>query len=318
MYKKIIFFILFLSPLLSYSQKINRIKNGNQHGKWITYHDSAKTHIDAIGRYKKGFQKGVWKFYTEQGSLDKKEIHRFGKIKITSYFPNGKIKKQGKAKIVIEGKYIHFFYYGDWYVYDSTGTLLKKQFYKEGTRISEINYSTSPTINDSLVEVLKNMNQDIFKYHDTVRLAESSFGKNSTQYQRAKSLNALHTSKLLEDLNKIIIQYGYPGKTLVGTEYAIAFSIISSANIEYKEKHYNTIIDAANKGELEWKDVAFFVDKVKVAKKKKQVYGTQYKINEAQSKMLHYPIEDIDKLNERRKQVGLNEINVTELSFVEY
>ena len=141
--------------------------------------------------------------------------------------------------------------------------------------------------------------------------------KNYTQFQRAKSLNALHTSKLLEELNQIIVQFGYPGKTLVGAEYAIAFSIISSANIVYKEKHYNTIIDEANKGELEWKDVAYFVDKVKVAKKEKQVYGTQYKMNESLKKIVHYPIEDIDKLNERRKQVGLNEMDITELIFVE-
>ncbi len=317
MYRKILFLLLFFPPLLSYSQKTNRFKNKNQHGKWITYHDSAKTSVDAIGRYKKGYQKGVWKYYSEQGFLDKKEIHRFGKIKISYYFPSGKIKKQGKAKIVVEEKIIHFFFYGDWYVYDSIGTLLKKQFYKEGTRISEINYSTSPTINDSLVEVLKNMNQDVYKYHDSVKLAESTFGKNSTQFQRAKSLNALHTSKLLEELNQIIVQFGYPGKTLVGAEYAIAFSIISSANIVYKEKHYNTIIDEANKGELEWKDVAYFVDKVKVAKKEKQVYGTQYKMNESLKKIVHYPIEDIDKLNERRKQVGLNEMDITELIFVE-
>ena len=88
-------------------------------------------------------------------------------------------------------------------------------------------------------------------------------------------------------------------------------------NIVYKEKHYNTIIDEANKGELEWKDVAYFVDKVKVAKKEKQVYGTQYKMNESLKKIVHYPIEDIDKLNERRKQVGLNEMDITELIFVE-
>ena len=165
---------------------------------------------------------------------------------------------------------------------------------------------------------LKDINQNIYKYHDSVRLAESTFGKNSQQYQRAVSLNALHTSTLLEYLNMIIAKYGYPGKTLVGKDYAIAFFIISSANIEYKERYYNLIIEAANKGELDWTDVAFFVDKVKVAKKEKQVYGTQYEIDKKLLKFLFYPIEEPSKLNERRKKVGLEEMNVTEMEFVEY
>ena len=128
----------------------------------------------------------------------------------------------------------------------------------------------------------------------------------------------MHTSKLLDEISNIILKYGYPGKTLAGKDYAIVFSIISLSNKTYKEKHYDVIIDAANKGELDWIDVAFFVDKVKVAKKEKQVYGTQYKIDETLKKIFHYPIEDPDKLNERRKQVGLDEMDITELEFVNY
>jgi ribosomal 50S subunit-associated protein YjgA (DUF615 family) len=55
-----------------------------------------------------------------------------------------------------------------------------------------------------------------------------------------------------------------------------------------------------------------------VTQKEKQIYGTQYKIEQTQTKILYYPIEDLDKLNERRKKAGLEEMNVTKLSFVEY
>jgi len=318
MSKKILLLFLFILPLLSYSQKINRFKKKERHGKWIIYSDSTKTQIDNTGRYRKGIPKGTWKYYDKNGALNKKEKYRWSKIYTTFYHPNGKIKKQGNAKIVQEEKILHFFYYGDWLVYDSTGALVKKQVYEKGTKISEIDYNSKPGINDSLVAVLKKMNVEIYKYHDSVRLAETNFGKNSSQFQRAKSLNALYTSKILDELNNLISKFGYPGKTLVGNEYAIAFSIISSANLEYKEKHYNLIIAAADKGELDWSDVAFFVDKIKVAKKEKQVYGTQFKIDEAQRKFLYYPIEDPAKLNERRKKVGLHEMNVAELSFIEY
>jgi hypothetical protein len=119
-------------------------------------------------------------------------------------------------------------------------------------------------------------------------------------------------------LDTLILNYGYPGKTLAGKEYTIAFSIISAANLEYKEKYLKLITEAADKGELDWSDVAFFVDKIKVAKKEKQVYCTQYKFDEQQRKLLYYPVEDPDRLNERRKKAGLEEVDVAKLDFINY
>ena len=320
MFKKCFLFLLFILPFLSYSQKINRFKNKERHGKWIIFTDSTQKQIDNIGRYRKGIQKGTWKYYNEKGILVKQDKYRFRKISTSYYHPNGKIQKQGKAKIVQEEKTLHFFYYGDWLVYDTAGSLIKKQVYKRGIKISEVDYkiSAEKNINDSLVLVLRNINQTIYKYHDSVNLAEKVHGKTSFQYQRAVSLNALHTSKLLDEISNIITKHGYPGKTLVGSDYTIVFSIISLSNKAYKEKYYDIIVDAANKGELDWTDVAFFVEKVKVAKNEKQIYGTQYKLDTQQKKFLFYPIEELEKLNERRKKVGLDEMNVLELNFVEY
>ncbi len=53
---------------------------------------------------------------------------------------------------------------------------------------------------------------------------------------------------------------------------------------------------AADKGELDWMDVAFFVDKVMVAKKEKQVYGTQSKITK-NHEIIYYPILDKQQVN---------------------
>lgn len=60
---------------------------------------------------------------------------------------------------------------------------------------------------------------------------------------------------------------------------------------------------AANKEEISWKSLAFFIDKVKVAKGEKQVYGTQYYLRK--DEYITYPIEDMEHLNARRAGVGL-------------
>jgi hypothetical protein len=308
----IIVFAIFFFPFFSFSQhRINRYKHSKRHGTWIVYQDSTNTKVDNIGRYRKGIPKGTWKYYDSDGRLIKKEKNRFRKIYTTYYHQNGRIKKKGKAMIVIDDKLIHYFYYGNWFVYDSTGQLLKKQVYANGNKISELNYKTSSEsgINDSLTEVVKKLNTQLSLYLDSLQIAENKFGKNSEQYQRYVSLNNLNALKVLSDVDMIINKFGYPGKKLVGKEYAIVFSIISSAALKYKLKHYDDIIEAANQGELDWSDVAFFVDKVKVAQKQGQIYGTQYKI--IGNTLSYYPIADKENLNERRKKIGLDEATLS-------
>ena len=308
--------ICILLPLLSFSQHSNRYRHHQKQGKWISYHDSAL--IDNISYWRKGKPKGKWKFYDPEGHLIKTEKYRFRKISNIYYHPNGKVYKKGMSKQVLEDKYLHFYYYGEWLVYDSTGVLAAKQIFDKGTKISEERYDSKGSVNDSLVKVLRLIESDIFKYRDSISIAEREFGKGSKQYQRVLGLNNLHSSMYLSKLDSLILRYGYPGKTLTGNDYGIAFSLISAANLAYKEKYLGLITAAADKGELDWSDVAFFVDKVKVAKKEKQVYCTQYKFDEGSRKILYYPTEDIDKLNERRKKVGIGEMKTTDLNFLEY
>jgi hypothetical protein len=301
------FLLLLTFPLLCFPQKTNRYKHLERQGLWIVYHDSTNTRIDNIGKYRKGIPKGTWRYYDPEGHLIKKEKHRFRKIYNTQYHLNGKVQKKGKARIVITDNLIHYFYYDYWYEYDTTGLLLKKILYRDGFRISEIicKNGTEKNINDSLATVIQRMNVDIYKYSDSIILAKNKYGTDSREYQRYVSLSNLNALKVFDQIDQIILKYGYPGKTLVGKDYAIVFSIISSAGIKYKEKYYALIIDAADRQELDWTDVAYFVDKVKVAKKEKQVYGTQYRLGG--NRLLYYPIEDKASLNERRIKKGLEE-----------
>jgi hypothetical protein len=304
---------VFISFIGFSQNRINKFKHSQRQGRWIIYQDSTNTQIDNIGRYRKGIPKGTWKYYDVQGHLLKKEKYFFRKIYIKQFYANGKLYKKGKAKTVITEKLIHYFYYGHWYVYDSTGTLIKKQLYKDGNKISEYTFKTPQTagINDSLVSVILQMNAGIYKYSDSIISAEKKYGKNSKEYQRLISLSNLNAVKILNDIDKLILKFGYPGRTLVGKEYAVIFSIISTASLPYKEKYYNIIINAANAKELDWIDVAYFVDKIKVAKKEKQVYGTQYKI--ANNSVVYYPIDDKVNLNKRRIEAGLDEMDITKM-----
>jgi hypothetical protein len=245
--------------------------------------------------------------------LIKKEKHFLRKTNIEFYHPNGAIKKKGKAKTVVSKSLIHYYYFGKWYVFDEKGKQIKEQFYKQGIKASEKDLVNVPGLNDSLINVLRRMNSDFFIYSDSISLAENANGKTSKEYQRYVSLSNLNALRILEELDIIINKFGYPGRSLVGAEYAIAFSLISSSNLRFKEKYYDLIVNAADTNELDWSDVVFFVDKVKVARKKKQIYATQYKFNESGS-YIYYPVEDKKNLNERRKTKGLPELDLASLN----
>ncbi len=308
----LLLFLLLSSNALFAQHKTNHFKNKERQGLWITYHDSAKTKINDIGKYRNGYQKGIWKYYNEKGNLLKKDRYIFRTSFTKLYFTNGKLSSKGKTKLIVSDTLVHYFYYGKWLVYDSLGELVKKQRYETGKLISENYYKTTSTknFNDSLVIVLRSLDKQVYKYSDSVTTAEKNFGIKSEQYKHYLSLYKNNELKIQADVDKIIFNYGYPTKAMVGSDNTIPFSIISYSDISYKERYYNLIIDAADKGELEWGDVVFFVDKVKVAKKQPQIYGTQFKKSDHKQK--YYPIEDKANLNERRKKRKLWEMNIDE------
>jgi antitoxin component YwqK of YwqJK toxin-antitoxin module len=314
--KKIVILFLLLISSFGYSQKNNRYKHKERQGLWVTYTDSSNTQISDIGRYRKGIPKGVWKYYDNNKTLLKKESYRFKKTKISLYYPNGVIKKQGQAKIILEKKLLHFFYYGNWLLYDSTGTLTSKQVYKNGNKISEFFYNQQTGMNDSVVKALNEIDKEFYTYADSIQLEKNTFGENSFEYQRVVALNTLSKTKALKKLDVLLLKYGYLGKTLVGKDYNLAFSMISSSSDKYKEKHYNLIVNATNKGELDLSDVCFYIDKVKVARKVKQIYCTQYQYDSKTNTIFYFPVEDIEHLNERRKKAGLGEVEVSSLNFI--
>jgi len=104
---------------------------------------------------------------------------------------------------------------------------------------------------------------------------------------------------------------GYPGRSLVGQPLdQVAFLIIQhSTDRAVHEKYLPLIREAAHKGDIDKASAAILTDQVSVQKGEKQVYGTQIRINGSGAKEL-YPVEDMTTLNQRRKEMDLEPIEV--------
>lgn len=117
-------------------------------------------------------------------------------------------------------------------------------------------------------------------------------------------------SKRIEEIFK---EYGYPGKSLVGTPTnEAAFFVLQHSHKIKKYIHY--VEQAAKNGELPFKHYAMMLDRSLMREGKEQLYGTQahgFKTvdsvtGEEEWKYVIWPIEDAENVNERRKQAGFD------------
>jgi hypothetical protein len=296
-----ILIVLILFSLTVVAQ--NKMKNAQRHGKWTVLYDNGK--IDNTGRYRKGTPTGKWKYFSERGQLLKTETFRRRRIRTKLYHQNGKIYKEGYARIVSDDSLIHYYYYGPWKEYDSLGRLSATLTYKDGILISRTSASPATNENKEMLRELFSIDSSLNYFSDALQRFAVAGLANSEEYIRLQSLANMDARRQLERLSLLLDKFGYPGTTLAGENKNIAFSIISRAPLDYRLRYYSMIIDAANRAELDWNDVAFFVDKVRVAQKKPTVYGTQFVLEN--DKLKYYPVEEISTLNERRKKAGLPE-----------
>lgn len=125
-------------------------------------------------------------------------------------------------------------------------------------------------------------------------------------------LVAEHDSLNMQKIEKIIAQYGYPGKTLVGepTNQAAWYVIQHSTKIG---KYLSLIKEAGKKKEIPFTWVAMMEDRYLMQQDKEQIYGTQGKgemTKDKDGKQMFvnfvWPVQDLKNVNKRRKEAGFD------------
>ena len=81
------------------------------------------------------------------------------------------------------------------------------------------------------------------------------------------------------------------------------FLVIQHASVEMQEKYFPMLKESAEKGESKLSDMALMDDRIRMYRKKKQLYGSQ--TTTVNGKNYVWPIEDPQNVDERRKSVQL-------------
>lgn len=111
-----------------------------------------------------------------------------------------------------------------------------------------------------------------------------------------------HTARL----KAIVDEYGWPTRSLVGDDGAIAaWCLVQHADhdVAFQRQCLPLLEGAARVGEARWSDVAYLTDRILVNEGKKQRYGTQFHTTDG--RLVPKPIEEPGGVDTRRERMGL-------------
>lgn len=167
----------------------------------------------------------------------------------------------------------------------------------------EVDLNLNMEVRAELMEILA-MDQDLRISLDTM---ENIYDWESEVVQQTWKQIHYNDSVNLVRIEKIIDEYGWPGKTLVGEDAAdIAFLVLQHcADVGVMEKYLPLIEKAVSEDELDKPSLALFVDRIRMFKGEEQLYGTQLSYNDSTKILQLYPVVDEQNLNKRRAEMGL-------------
>ncbi len=147
---------------------------------------------------------------------------------------------------------------------------------------------------------------DQYGFYET-GIAVRNLGPGSPLVTALRRMQSLQNEKNLEELEILLKIKGWPEKSQVGREASAApFYVIQHSNAKAQEKYIGLFGAACRKGEGNWQQYALMFDRMRMNQNLPQKYGTHFILdNRATGEKKLYPLEDETRVNEWRKEIGL-------------
>ena len=143
------------------------------------------------------------------------------------------------------------------------------------------------------------------KYRSKINSTKTLYGENSKEFKDILYNIRLSDSLNLIEVSKILDNYGWLGAETIGTSgNSTLFFIVLHSKLEVQEKYLPLMKEATNSNKAYKSQLALLEDRIALGNGKKQIYGSQVKINPNGTNSLE-PIEDEINVNKRRANVGL-------------
>jgi tetratricopeptide (TPR) repeat protein len=147
---------------------------------------------------------------------------------------------------------------------------------------------------------------DQYCFYETI-LAVRKLGSDSPVVSALRRLQKMQNQKNLEQLEPLLQEKGWPKRSQVGPEAAgAAFFVLQHSDASAQEKYLPMFEKCCRENEANWQQYALMFDRMRMNMNLPQKYGTHSNLdNRATGESLLYPLEDETKVDEWRKEIGL-------------
>jgi len=177
----------------------------------------------------------------------------------------------------------------------------------ENRLISMLNLKNGCTYGDiEFAKVLWRLRAIDQAYFNEIGIAMRRIGMRSSVASAVWKLKFLLQEKNQKELSMLIDQKGWPRVKDVGIEAAMAAYLVAMHTNDGSQKKYLPMIkEICEANELPWMRYANIYDRCLFNENKPQKYGTHTRYNELTRSEELYPLEDELKVDEWRKEIGL-------------
>ncbi len=159
---------------------------------------------------------------------------------------------------------------------------------------------------DSLALLLLKIYEDDQKYRKMMDEIKYRYGNDSKEYRELIESMVRQDSNNLVNVTQTIDQYGWLSVNEVGhSGNSALWLVIQHAELSIQEKYFPVMKAAVENHKASKQNLAYLEDRILMRQGKKQLYGTQYKLDPKTGEMRLWDIDNPENLNKRRESVGL-------------
>ena len=178
----------------------------------------------------------------------------------------------------------------------------------ENNLIAMINKKNGNTIKDTeyAKKLWKLQCMDRYCFYE-VGIAVRKLGPGSPVVTALRRLQTMINNNNLQELESLLSQKGWPKRSEVGPEAAgAAFFVLQHSNAEAQQKYISMFEKRCMENEANCQQYALMFDRMRMNQDKPQRYGTHSYLDPSKGRTDElYPLEDPSKVDEWRKEIGL-------------
>jgi hypothetical protein len=164
-------------------------------------------------------------------------------------------------------------------------------------------------LDKTLVAILDTIYREDQTYRKQIGEVEEKYGRESDELKKHWELINEKDSINLIKVQKILDEKGWLGANVIGNQgNSTLFLVIQHSPLEVQEKYLPMMREAVKIGNASSSSLALLEDRVSLRKGGKQIYGSQVGRDQETGEYYVLPLENPEKVDEKRAEVGLGPI----------